>query len=59
MLDKGIPEAITVFEYGNAYFVRDGNHRVSVAKTNGIEFISADVTQLKIPITVPPGMTRQ
>jgi hypothetical protein len=59
MLGPGIPEAITVFEYGNAYFVRDGNHRASVAKTNGIEFISADVTQLKIPITLPPDMTRQ
>ena len=59
MLGPGIPDAITVFEYGNAYFVRDGNHRVSVAKTNGIEFISAEVTQLKIPITVPPEMTRQ
>lgn len=59
MLGPGIPDVITVFEYGNAYFVRDGNHRVSVAKTNGIEFISANVTQLKIPITVPPEMIRQ
>lgn len=59
MFGPGIPDAITVFEYGNAYFVRDGNHRVSVAKTNGIEFISAEVTQLQIPITVPPEMTRQ
>lgn len=59
MLGPGIPEAITVFEYGNAYFVRDGNHRVSVAKTNGIEFISANVTRLKISITIPPDMTRQ
>lgn len=55
----GIPEAITVFEYGSAYFVRDGNHRVSVAKTHGIEFITANVISLSIPITIPPQMTRQ
>ena len=30
---------ITVYEIGGLYFVRDGNHRVSVAKSRGCEMI--------------------
>lgn len=30
---------IKVYELGGLYFVRDGNHRVSVAKAKGVEFI--------------------
>jgi hypothetical protein len=37
---------IKVFEIGGAYFVRDGNHRVSVAKAKGAEFIDAEVISL-------------
>jgi hypothetical protein len=48
---------IKVFEIGGAYFVRDGNHRVSVAKAQGAEFIDAEVTSLSTEITVSPGMT--
>lgn len=33
---------IKVYELGGIYFVRDGNHRVSVAKSKGIEFIDAE-----------------
>lgn len=59
MLSGRLSDAISVFEYGSYYFVRDGNHRVSVAKTNNIEFISAEVTSLRIPISLPPEMTRK
>ena len=41
LLDGEIPETIKVIEYGGYYFVRDGNHRVSVAKTHGIDFMDA------------------
>ncbi len=37
---------IKVFEIGGVYFVRDGNHRVSVAKAQGAEFIDAEVISL-------------
>ena len=37
---------IQLYEIGGAYFVRDGNHRVSVAKTQNVEFIDAVVTSL-------------
>ncbi len=48
---------IKVFEIGGAYFVRDGNHRVSVAKAQGAEFIDAEVISLATEIPVAPGMT--
>lgn len=48
---------ISVFKVGNAYFVRDGNHRVSVAKTMGIEFIDAEIVELDSKIKLHPGMT--
>jgi len=42
---------IEVYQVGDAYFVRDGNHRVSVARANGATHIDAYVTE--IPIKVP------
>lgn len=55
---------IKVYELGGLYFVRDGNHRVSVAKAKGIEFIDAEVvslqTEIKLqPIRTLPGMIKQ
>ena len=49
---------IKVFEIGGVYFVRDGNHRVSVAKAQGSEFIDAEVTSLASVITISPDMSR-
>jgi hypothetical protein len=48
---------IQLYEIGGVYFVRDGNHRVSVARMQGIEHIDADVTSLSSEITIIPGMT--
>lgn len=41
---------IKVYEISGLYFVRDGNHRVSVAKTRGTEFIDAEVVSLQSEI---------
>jgi hypothetical protein len=49
--------AIQLYEIGGVYFVRDGNHRVSVAKTQNVEFIDAEVISLSSEITISPGMT--
>jgi len=49
--------AIQLYEIGGVYFVRDGNHRVSVAKSQGVEFIDAEVIGLSSEITIKPGMT--
>ncbi|WP_147612664.1 transcriptional regulator [Treponema pectinovorum] len=55
---------IKLYELGGLYFVRDGNHRVSVAKAKGIEFIDAEVVSLQSEIRLNPGdsfqkMTKQ
>ena len=47
---------IKVFEIGGAYFVRDGNHRVSVARAQGAEFIDAEVISLSSEIPLTPDM---
>jgi len=42
-----------VYKVGDAYFVNDGNHRVSVARQLGTDSISAFVTEVKtrVPLT--------
>ena len=39
--------AISLYKIGEAYFVRDGNHRVSVARYHGVEEIDAEVVELR------------
>jgi hypothetical protein len=48
---------IQLYEIGGVYFVRDGNHRVSVARSQNVEFIDADVTSLATEINLNPSMT--
>ncbi len=48
---------ISVYKLADTYFVRDGNHRVSVAKMQGVEFIDAEVVELDSEIQLEPGMT--
>ena len=50
---------ISVYRLGEYYFVRDGNHRVSVAKMQGVEFIDAEVVELDSQIELEPGMTNK
>jgi hypothetical protein len=38
---------VSLLELGGAYFVMDGNHRVSVARFQGVEWIDAEVTESK------------
>ena len=49
---------IKVYEILGLYFVRDGNHRVSVAKSRGTEFIDAEVVSLQseIKLNKPENM---
>jgi hypothetical protein len=43
---------IQLYQVGNVYFVKDGNHRVSVARNSGVEFIDAEVieSQIRVPL---------
>jgi hypothetical protein len=38
---------VSLLRLGGAYFVNDGNHRVSVARCHGVEWIDAEVTEAK------------
>lgn len=46
--------AIEVIKIGDVYFVKDGNHRVSVARENGQAFIDAYVTEIIVPVEITP-----
>ncbi len=39
--------AVSLLQLGGDYFVSDGNHRVSVARFHGVEWIDAEVTESK------------
>lgn len=58
-VEKAYPEGmfppIVVYELGDRFFVIDGHHRVAVAKQRGVEFIDAEVTQLRPRYDIPDG----
>ena len=43
---------VQLYKVGDVYFVKDGNHRVSVAREHGVEFIDAEVIEshVRVPI---------
>ena len=43
---------IQLYKVGDVYFVKDGNHRVSVAREHGVDFIDAEVieTHVRVPL---------
>ncbi len=52
---RGFPP-IEVYKIDQVYFVRDGNHRVSVARKLGWKTIQAYVTELPTAITLKPDV---
>jgi hypothetical protein len=48
---------VKLYELGGVYFVRDGNHRVSVAVNNKVHYIDAEITALETEIDLSPGMS--
>jgi len=50
--DVSLPP-VKLYKIGDAYFVLDGNHRVSVARERGAEFVDAEVieAQTSVPVT--------
>ncbi|GAB4522464.1 MAG: universal stress protein [Anaerolineales bacterium] len=50
---RGLPP-IDVYRVGNAYFVKDGNHRVSVARRHRMETIQAYVTEVQTRVPLSP-----
>src|SRR3712207_901640 len=50
---------ISLYKIGDAYFVRDGNHRVSVARQRGVEMIDAEVVELRSRVPVDSELTAE
>jgi hypothetical protein len=54
--DEELPP-VSLYKIGDAYFVQDGNHRVSVARQQGVEMIDAEVIGLRSRVPVDSALT--
>lgn len=52
--DGGFPPII-VYKLQESYFVVDGHHRVAIAKQRKIDYIDAEVTELRTRYPIPEG----
>ena len=50
---------VSLYKIGEAYFVVDGNHRVSVARYQGVEMIDAEVIEIRSRMPVSQILERQ
>src|SRR5215204_5622998 len=48
---------VSLYKIGDAYFVQDGNHRVSVARQQGVEMIDAEIIELRSRVPVDSALT--
>jgi hypothetical protein len=48
---------VQLYKVGDVYFVKDGNHRVSVARERGVEFIDAEVIETHIRVPLEASMS--
>jgi len=53
--DVNLPPVL-LYKIGEVYFVVDGNHRVSVAREQGQEFIDAEVRECHVKVPVTPDL---
>ncbi|NMB54734.1 MAG: DUF4032 domain-containing protein [Leptolinea sp.] len=53
LMDIELP-AVELYKVGEVYFVKDGNHRVSVARERGQAFIDAVVIEVDTPVPLTP-----
>ena len=49
---------VQLYEIGGVYFVRDGNHRISVARSQGGEMVDAEVISLDSSVNITPDMSK-
>jgi hypothetical protein len=59
-LERAFPDGdwppISVYQVGDRYFVIDGHHRVALAKQKGIDYIDAEVTELRARFPISDDM---
>ena len=57
-MDRGINlPPVVLYKISDVYFVRDGNHRVSVAHQLGLGEIDAEVTELLVDVPLSPALS--
>ena len=57
-MDRGINlPPVVLYKISDVYFVRDGNHRVSVAHQVGLVEIDAEVTELLVDVPLTPDLS--
>jgi hypothetical protein len=47
---------VQLYKVGDVYFVKDGNHRISVAKEKGADFVDAEVIECVTPLPITPDI---
>jgi hypothetical protein len=47
---------VQLYKIGDVYFVRDGHHRISVARERGQAFVEAEVIEVKTRVPVTPDL---
>lgn len=57
-LDVTLPP-VQLYKVGDVYFVKDGNHRVSVARERGVEFIDAEVIECHAKVPLSPDISAE
>jgi hypothetical protein len=53
--DESLPP-VSLYKVGDAYFVVDGHHRVSVAREQGAHFVDAEVVEAETRVPVTPDL---
>ena len=48
---------VKLLELGGLYFVRDGNHRVSIARAHRVGYIDAEIIRIDTKVKLHPKMT--
>lgn len=48
---------VQLYKVGDVYFVKDGNHRVSVAREHGVEFVDAEVIESHVRVPIDATMS--
>ena len=50
---------VKLYKVGDVYFVRDGHHRVSVAREQGVKYIDAEVIACRSRVPITPNVTEE
>lgn len=50
---------VKLYKVGDVYFVRDGHHRVSVAREQGVKYTDAEVIACRTRVPITPDVTQE